>query len=196
VSDFQVIVNGSKPKTSWGKQLAKLYFVDKLNTPAGIAILLVAAGIIAAGTAYNGTTFGILTLIALGVFPLLHAIVSYPKFGIILQLIMAYFLFMLGRLGVPGPIGTLMDGLQALLLLGLAIRIKRDDNNWGYFKSPITKVLLIWLGYNLLEFGNPFAESRLAWVFTIRTVAIVLLGYFVHLYTIRSVSYVRSFGCL
>ncbi|WP_342646931.1 O-antigen ligase family protein [Mucilaginibacter sp. CSA2-8R] len=192
MSEFQVIVNGSKPKASWGKRLAKLYFVDKLSAPAGIAILMVAAGIIGLGTAYNGTSFGILTLVAIGVFPLLHGIVSYPKFGIILQLIMAYFLFMLGRLGVPGPIGTLMDGLQALLLLGLAIRIKRNDNNWAYFKSPITKVLLIWLGYNLLEFGNPFAESRLAWVFTIRTVAIVLLGYFVHLYTIRSVSYIRT----
>ena len=192
MSDFQVIVNGSKPKASWGKRLAKLYFVDKLNAPAGIAVLLVAAAVIAAGTAYNGTAFGILMLIAIGVFPLLHAIVSYPKFGIILQLIMAYFLFTLGRLGVPGPIGTMMDALQAMLLLGLAIRIKRDDNNWGYFKNPITKVLLIWLCYNLLEFGNPSAESRMAWVYTIRTVAIVLLGYFVHLYTIRSVNYVRT----
>ncbi|WP_345949069.1 O-antigen ligase family protein [Mucilaginibacter sp. PAMB04274] len=191
MTDFQATIKGSKTGGSIRQRLAKLFLVQKLNNPTGIIILLAAAAIIALGTAKMGLPFGILLLIAFGVLPLLHAIVNFPKFGIILQLIMAYFLFVLIRIGVPGPVGTLMDGIQALLLLGLIIRVKEDNHNWVYFKSPITTVLLIWLGYNILEFGNPFAESRLAWVYTIRTVAIVLLGYFVHLYSIRSVKYVR-----
>ncbi|MDT3404209.1 O-antigen ligase family protein [Mucilaginibacter terrae] len=190
MTELQATIPGSK--TGSIKQwLVNLFLIQKLKTPVGMALLLAAGGVIAAGTVYMGLPFGILLMLAIGVLPLLHAITSYPKFGITLQLIMAYFLFMLGRIGVPGPIGTLMDGIQFLLLLGLAVRVKNDDNNWGYFKSPITTVLLIWLGYNILEFGNPFAESRMAWMYTIRTVAIVLLGYFVHLYSIRSVQFIR-----
>lgn len=190
--DFQATIKGSKTGGSIRQRLVRLFLIDKLNSTAGIALLLGFAAIIAMGTAKMGLPFGILLLVGLGVLPLLNAIVNYPKFGIILQLIMAYFLFMLGRIGVPGPIGTLMDGIQALLLLGLIIRVKEDNNNWGYFKSPVTTVLVVWLCYNILEFGNPFAESRLAWMYTIRTVAIVLLGYFVHLYNIRSVNYIRT----
>ncbi|UEG53830.1 O-antigen ligase family protein [Mucilaginibacter daejeonensis] len=191
MNDLQAIIPGSKPSGGLRQRMVRFFLIQKLRSPAGIAILLAAAAIIAVGTVRSGAAFGALMLVGLGVLPLMNIIVNYPKFGIILQLIMAYFLFMLGRWGVPGPIGTIMDGIQALLLLGLIIKVKEDDNNWSYFKSPITTVLLIWLGYNILEFGNPTAESRLAWVYTIRTVAIVLLGYFVHFYNIRSVSYIR-----
>ena len=190
--DFQATIPGSKSGGSIRQRLVRLFLIDKLKSPAGIILLIGAAAIIAMGTAKMGLPFGILLLVGLGVLPLLNAIVNYPKFGIILQLIMAYFLFMLGRIGVPGPIGTLMDGIQALLLLGLIVQIKNNDNNWEYFKSPVTTVLLIWLGYNILEFGNPWAESRMAWMYTIRTVGIVLLGYFVHLYNIRSINYIRT----
>jgi putative inorganic carbon (HCO3(-)) transporter len=190
--EFQATIPGSKTGGSIRQRLVRLFLIDKLKSPVGITLLIGAAVIIAAGTAKMGLPFGVLLLVGIGVLPLLNGIVNYPKFGIILQLIMAYFLFMLGRIGVPGPVGTLMDGIQALLLLGLFIRVKENGNDWSYFKSPITTVLLIWLIYNLLEFGNPFAESRMAWMYTIRTVAIVLLGYFVHLYSIRSVSYVRT----
>jgi putative inorganic carbon (HCO3(-)) transporter len=39
-------------------------------------------------------------------------------------------------------------------------------------------MILIWIFYNLLEVANPVTESRLAWVYTIRAVAIVMLTYF------------------
>jgi hypothetical protein len=190
--DFQATIKTSKASGGIRQRLVKLFFIDKLKSWAGITLLICAAIIIATGTAKMGLPFGILMLIGIGILPLLSAIVSEPKFGIIVQLVLAYFLFMLGRLGIPGPIGTMMDGIQALLLLGLIVKVKNDGHNWAYFKSPVTTVLLIWLCYNLLQFGNPLAESRLAWVYTIRTVVIVLLGYFVHLYNIRSVNYIRT----
>jgi putative inorganic carbon (HCO3(-)) transporter len=52
-------------------------------------------------------------------------------------------------------------------------------------------MILVWIGYNLLQIANPSAVSRLAWVYTVRTVAIVLLSYFVFLYNIRSINFVR-----
>jgi len=105
-------------------------------------------------------------------------------------LIMSYMLFVISQLGFDGPIGTVMDGLQVLLLFGMLIQMKKDKS-LAIFKSPITWVALIWLGYNLAELANPQAGSRVAWLYTIRPVAITVLTYFVFMYNIRSVKYIR-----
>src|SRR5690606_22427467 len=63
--------------------------------------------------------------------------------------------------------------------------------DWSIFKDPIGIIILIWIGYNILEFANPTTESRMAWVYTIRTVDIVMLMYFIFSYHIRSVKLVR-----
>jgi putative inorganic carbon (HCO3(-)) transporter len=170
--------------------LKRLFFIEKLYNTTGIILLAIVGVIIAVGTAFYGAIFGILLLLIITVPPGIYCIVVYPKFGIIVLLIMAYMLFVLTQIGVDGPIGTLMDGLQLMLVLGVLIKIKKE-NNWAIFKSPITAVIFIWLGYNLLEVGNPIAASRLAWVYTIRSVAIVALSYFVFMYNIRSVKYIR-----
>ncbi len=88
------------------------------------------------------------------------------------------------------PLGTVMDGLQALLILGMFIRQKYEPD-WSIFKSPISVMIIIWISYNFLQLINPTAESRLAWLYTIRSVAIVMLTYFIFSYSIRSVSFIR-----
>jgi len=52
-------------------------------------------------------------------------------------------------------------------------------------------MIIIWISYNFLQLINPTAESRLAWLYTIRSVAIVMLTYFIFSYNIRSVSFIR-----
>jgi O-antigen ligase len=52
-------------------------------------------------------------------------------------------------------------------------------------------MILVWIVYNLIQVANPAAESRLAWVYTIRAVAIVMLTYFVFMYQIRTIRYLR-----
>jgi putative inorganic carbon (HCO3(-)) transporter len=170
--------------------LTRLIFIEKLYNTTGIILLTLVGIIMGVGTAYYGASFGILILLMVIIPPVIYCIVVYPKFGIIVLLVMAYMLFVIAQLGIDGPIGTMMDALQVLLVLGVLIKIKRD-NNWAIFKSPITTVILIWLGYNLLEIGNPAASSRLAWVYTIRSVAVVALSYFVFMYNIHSVKYIR-----
>jgi len=172
------------------QKLKRIFFVEKLHNKTGILVLLAIAIIIATGVSYMGLVFGALLIIAVGALPLVYAIVAYPKFGMILLIVMAYMLFVLGQFGIDGPIGTLMDGLQVFLLLGVLVKA-RTANDWSIFKSPITTVIFIWLGYNMLEFGNPAASSRLAWVYTVRSVAIVAFSYFVFMYNIRSIKYIR-----
>ena len=188
--DFQVTVKGrSSSGDNIFSRVRNSFLVEKLYNKTGLFILIGVAIIIAFGSVYVNMAFGILLVAALAAFPMLYSIVAYPKFGILFLLVMAYMLWQVAAV-VPLPIGTLMDALQGLLLLGVLISAK-THKDWGIFKSPITTVLLIWLVYNLIEVVNPSAESRLAWVYTVRSVAVVTLGYFIYMYNIRSVQFIR-----
>jgi len=172
--------------------LIRIFLVEKLYNVTGIVFFATMALIISYGVATQGVSFGVLFLLAIAIGPIIYSIVAYPKFGMLVLVIMAYILFVLPQLGVEGPIGILMDSLQVLLALGMLIRIKKKPGE-SMFESPVTTVIYLWLGYNLLEIGNPAAESRLAWLYTVRTIAGVTLSYFVFMYNIRSVSYIRLF---
>jgi putative inorganic carbon (HCO3(-)) transporter len=180
----------ARPRRSVLQRFKKTFLVEKLYNRTGLAFLALLAALIAVGIAKLGPSFGALFLVTLVGLPAVYAIVAYPKFGILVILIMAYMLFLLGRIGVPGPVGVIMDVLQALVMLGTLIKL-RNHNDWELLRSPVTAMILIWIGYNILEVANPYAESRLAWVYTIRSMAIVMLSYFVFLYNIRSVKFIR-----
>ncbi|WP_158827166.1 O-antigen ligase family protein [Mucilaginibacter lacusdianchii] len=192
MTDYPITVKGSAAKSGMGflAWLNQTFLIEKLYNKTGLFILLAFAVLIGVGTAVIGVVFGALMIGAVAALPFLYSIVAYPKFGIIVLLVMAYMLWQVAALVPFLPIGTVMDGLQVLLMLGLLIQLKRN-NDWAIFKNPITTVLLIWLIYNILEVGNPTAESRLAWVYTVRSVAVVTLSYFIFLYNIRSVKYVK-----
>jgi putative inorganic carbon (HCO3(-)) transporter len=180
----------SKKGQGFWQNFRKAVLIEKLYNPVGITFLLLLAALIAVGIAKFGVIFGALFLVTVIGLPSVYAIVAYPKFGIIVVLVMAYMLFMLSRIGISGPIGIIMDALQGMLLLGMLIRL-RNESNWELLKGPVSTMILIWIAYNLLQVANPTAESRMAWVYTIRSVAIVLLSYFVFLYNIRSVKFIR-----
>jgi hypothetical protein len=134
---------------------------------------------------------GALILVALLAIPSIYAIVAYPKFGIVFLLIAAYFVMWIIRMElVSFPLGVLMDGIQALLLLGLLINQKFEPD-WSFLKNPISIMILFWITYNLLEVINPVASSRMAWLYTIRSVALVMLSYFVFSYYIKSKAFIR-----
>jgi putative inorganic carbon (HCO3(-)) transporter len=178
-----------KDKGFWWS-LKKRVFLEKLNNPIGIGLLVLLAGVVAVGIAKFGAVFGALFLGLVIGLPSIVCIVAFPRFGIIVLIVVAYLLFYLGRLGISGPMGVVADGIQGLLILGTLWNLRRN-RDWDILKGPVSTIILIWIGYNILQLGNPSAVSRLAWVFTIRTVAIVLLSYFVFVYNIRSIQFVR-----
>lgn len=166
-----------------------LFLVKKLNSPLGISLLGAFAAIIGVGIATAGMPFGGAILAMCVGLPMVYCLVAYPQFGIVVLLTAAYTLFLLMKF-IPGPLGTMMDGMQALLAITILVRQKKEGN-WQIFKGPITVMVLVWIGYNILEIANPTAESRMAWVYTVRTVAIVQISYFIFLYNINSVKFIR-----
>jgi len=187
VKDIQIHIPGKSNEGLSRVEKLRALFDRKL---AGLVILLLISLAFGALIAYQGIIAGAGILALMFGPPVVYCIVAFPEFGITVLLMLAYLLFFVGRLGVNFPLGTVMDGIQGLLILGFFIHQKRRPD-WTAFKGPISVMILIWIVFNLIQVANPAAESRLAWVYTIRAVAIVMLTYFVFMYQIRTVQFLR-----
>ncbi len=175
---------------SWRERLWQQVLLQKLKHPLIASLLLFVAVAIGGSIAFVGPVPAIMMVALVVAFPLLYGIIAYPQFGIVVMLLAAYLIMWIMRIGVNFPLGTLMDGLLMLLIFGFFLKIKyRRD--WEIFKTPVSIMVIIWISYNLLQIANPVAESRLAWVYTVRSVAIVMLMYFIFLYHIRTISFIR-----
>lgn len=187
MEDIQIHIPGKSSQGLSRMERLRALFDRKLT---GLVILLLISVAFGALIAYQGIVAGVGILALMFVPPAVYGIVAFPEFGITVLLLLAYLLFFIGRLGVNFPLGTVMDGIQGLLILGFFIHQKRRPK-WKVFKGPISVMILIWIVYNLIQVANPSAESRLAWVYTIRAVAIVMLTYFVFMYQIRTIQFLR-----
>lgn len=69
--------------------------------------------------------------------PLVFANIFYPEFGVLTFLFSAYLIMYIGRMNIIDfPLGTLMDGMEALLILGVFMQQKLKSN-WTFFKGPM-----------------------------------------------------------
>ncbi len=156
----------------------------------GLSILLFLA-IFALSFSIWGLPAGIAIIMVVLVPTIVFCIIKYPRFGITFYLFLAYVIMYVMGFGINFPLGTLMDGVLLLLLVAFFISQKTNPE-WQIFKNQVSVVILIWIAYNLIQVANPSAESRLAWVYTIRSVAGVMLSYFVFNYYLSSVSFIRA----
>lgn len=163
---------------------------SKLSHPLVIGFAILFAILSSVSIVFLGVKVALLLIAVLIGLPLIYAVIAYPKVGIITILFSSYLLLWFLKMGITFPLGTLMDGLIGLMLFGFLLK-QKYNSNWTLFNNPLSKVILVWIGYNLLEVINPVAESRMAWVYTVRTVALVLIMYFIFLYNITSVNFIR-----
>ncbi|MBU1372312.1 MAG: O-antigen ligase family protein [Bacteroidetes bacterium] len=135
-----------------------------------------------------------------GVLPLLigvgalfvYAVLRMPRFGVMALLVLSYFIMFFINTGlIEFPLGLLMDGMLALLAVGFFIQ-QKYYKNFKIFNNPVSYLILIWISYNLIQVFNPNAASQLAWIYTIRSVAFVMISYYIFTYYIISVKFIRS----
>jgi len=157
-----------------------------------IILLLVLSGISVFIFSLYGVKFGVLPLAILLGLTFIYIVIKEPKFAVIALLSGAYFIiFFITLINTTFPLGTLMDGMLAILILAFFINQKYNRNYW-IFKNPISYILFIWITYNVLQFFNPVAASKLAWLYTIRNVALVMLSYYIFTYYINSVKFLKT----
>ncbi|MBC7689826.1 MAG: O-antigen ligase family protein [Aquabacterium sp.] len=167
----------------------KKLIAGKLNHPLILFIVFLFSLGVSVAVGFFGLKAAILITLAIIGLPAIYATIAYPKAGIILSLILSYFLLFAEKF-TDFPVGTIMDGMLALLIFGFFLK-QKHRRDWKIFNNPISIMIFIWIGYNILEIANPLAESRLAWVYTVRTVAVVMLMHFIFLYHIRSVDFIK-----
>lgn len=180
----------SNISASFTSFLKQLFLVEKLNNIYGFLLLSLMSCLFAYVIVAKGIVAALLLIVFMIALPVLYAIVAYPRVGIIVLLVFAYIIMWILRFPIHFPLGTVMDALQVLLIIGFLVN-QKSENNWKIYKNPISYLIIIWIVYNLIQIANPTAESRLAWVYTIRSVAFVMLMYFVFMYYLRSLMYIR-----
>ena len=164
--------------------------IEKLNNPLGYAIGAGIALTLAFLLSALPFKLGALAVVGLIGMPMVFFCFANLYFGILVLLSMGFFLSLLTKY-TSGPIGTSIDGMLLLLLFGLLVRLIKE-RDFSFVKSPITILILAWIYYNLIEVLNPWAQSRMAWVYTVRTIALYLAIYFVAAYAINSIDRVKT----
>lgn len=172
------------------EKLKKINFADLYYQPAGYILLCIVALLLSFLIAFGGVAAAVaIVLFIIGV-PLTFAIIAYPQFGIIVLLVSAYLVMWVNRILLNYPVGTLIDALELLLAIGFVLKHKYDKG-WNFINDRISLMIIVWIAYNALQIANPYAESRLAWLYTIRTVAVVTFTYFLFMYHIKTVEFIR-----
>jgi putative inorganic carbon (HCO3(-)) transporter len=138
-----------------------------------------------------GTASFFLVLASILILPVVFLIIAFPEAGILFLLTCAYLIMFLERFTNGFPLGTMMDAMVSLLIIGFFLK-QKYANDWSLFKNTISKVVVVWICYNLLEVLNPAAESRLAWLYAVRPIAFVTLTYFIFQFYIRDIKFIRT----
>lgn len=179
-----LLENINTVKESVNEWLKRQIYVQKLNNPMGFLILATVGLIFGSLVPFLGIGVSGAMIVGIVVLPIIIACMFYHQFGIAFTLLVAFLVQFISKIN-DAPIGTSLDGLLLLMIFGILIGqiVKKD---WTFAKDPISSWLLIWIYFNLFQILNPAAESTMAWVFTVRSLAILNLLYFIACYAFSS----------
>ncbi|MCB0663914.1 MAG: O-antigen ligase family protein [Saprospiraceae bacterium] len=176
---------------SESKNIIQRWFADlQISTP----IALILSGIAGLALAWTYSQFGLVAgaalLVGFFTLPLLLVVMFEHQAGIYIMLMLGFMVHLLSKY-TSAPVGTSMDGLLFLMLFGLLVQ-QSKKRDWTFAKSTISIWIAVWIAYNLLQGLNPWAESQMAWIYTVRTMAILTLLYFVACHAFSSFKAIRQ----
>ena len=172
-------------------KLKQWVVLEKMYNLFGFTVFTLLSSVFAYLIVLKGFPFGV-TIIGGLVAPVaLYAIAINPHIAIFCYLTLANTIMFLLLIGVNFPLGTVMDGMLLLLIINFYVQQKKKKR-WDLVSGPMSKAILAWIVYNMLEVGNPIAASRLAWVYTIRTCGVVALSYYMFIFNIRTKEFMRT----
>jgi len=148
-----------------------LYDDLKTRKRQKLAVYVVAV-LISLGVGYVVASGGIKIGFVLILLPLMvvFLIVAFNHPSILMHMVVAMgFLITLLSRYVPGnvPFGLSTDGFLVLIILVLLFH-QREKFDSKFLTNGVSMVLLIWLGFSILEMFNPLARSKVAWFYANR----------------------------
>ncbi len=156
----------------------------KLNSVLGGILLLVVAILIGA----IGGQFGMRGVVVafggiVGAGMVLTALLN-QYLGVYFILTLGTFVTYLSKI-VDLPFGTSLDLFLAVMSLGVLMKQAYQKDS-SFLNNPLTIPILLWVGYNLMQALNPAAISRLAWLYTVRSMAVLIILYFIASHALNS----------
>jgi hypothetical protein len=149
---------------------------DRLRSPKYLWILLPITGI----SVWMITRLGIAAGIVLVTIPFLllyfYWLFRKPAIGVYSAVILGFVLLGLARYMPPNlQLGIAMDVVLVLTYVALFFNRFNKKINWRPARKDITLLAAIWFGYSLLEFFNPEAQSRMAWLSGVRGISMYMM---------------------
>ncbi len=150
---------------SW---LHEKLIVEKFNNWFGFTILLCVALFVTYLAASGGLNLSIITLLAILAIPLAAICIYSVKLGFYALLILTSFMPLVERFFVLQiNAGTYIDIFIYFLMVIVLVRKFNITNDWRFLREPITILLLIGFGFDLLQVLNPNGNFT-AWFFGAR----------------------------
>jgi putative inorganic carbon (hco3(-)) transporter len=158
-------------------------WVQKLDNMLGLALVLAFILPLTYVISVIGLQLSFVLVAALIGLPVVMLCIIDLTFAMGMALVWAVVVVFAGKY-TNAPIGTLLDLIILLAGVGLLLRQIRE-RDWSFVRHPLSYIILLWLYYNILVVLNPVAESMLAWLYTVRSVAIQQIVFFITVYAIK-----------
>lgn len=172
-----------------GSWFNKQLFIEKLNNPLGYLII----AFLAVGIALTISMFGLKAgaiLFGAGIgLPILALCFINLQFGVNIIMFVAIFVLAVSKY-VDLPFGIALDALLFTMFLGLVVRQIRD-RDLSFANSPVSVIIILWVILNLIQVINPVAASRMAWLYTVRSMAGLIFLYFIACYAFTSFARIK-----
>lgn len=166
--------------------------IQKLNNPMGYVLLTLVGIGIGIGVAKFDIQLSALLLVVLIGLPFLVGCIFNLKLGVATILVVSFPLLGIKKYFYSDPpLGILLDLMIFLMSFGLFVKQSREKD-WSFAYHPLSLMMLIWIGYNILEFANPWAASRIVWFYTVRGMAGLTLLYFIALYAFKDLKTISA----
>ena len=170
---------------SFKEAMHLLFIKEKLNNPLGLILLAMFAVLFSVVIGTAGELMAAILFAAIVGLPILLGCLFNLHFGIAVALISSFFLMYIKKFFGDAPVGIVLDVLTVVMFFGMFIQqIKVRD--WSFFKNPVSIMVFIWIFYNLLMFLNPVAASRAAWFYSVRSMAGLIVLFFIMVYAFNS----------
>ncbi len=108
------------------------------------------------------------------VFTIVIIIFKTPRYGLVMVIALSFLAIGLLRYVKGIPLGLSIDALLFLSLLGIFFGGWRKLD-WSPTKNRLMLLAILWMGYTVLELGNPEMRSAMAWFYAMRGVALYMI---------------------
>ncbi|MCD6112701.1 MAG: O-antigen ligase family protein [Bacteroidales bacterium] len=146
-----------------------------LKKPLVLLILFAAVILIALLISYGGIKITIALLFLPFIIVYFNFFFKIPAIGLISVLIFAFTAIGLNRYILNVPLGLSIDVFLVLTYIALFFKLFYEKEKWALIKNDLSLIALIWFIYGLLEFFNPLALSKLAWLYAMRGMSLYFL---------------------